>query len=94
MSENTKTLQTTTFLLGIVCFLWIIYDIIKINSDLKSVIFFDTTGKIVGIGYLLIFSFHILALIIFFKCLHNKKKYRVEYCSFDPAYFFIFRANH
>ncbi len=58
MSEKFKVLPTSTFFLGIVCFIWIVYDIVKIYSDLGSVIFFDTSGLIVGIGYLLILLFH------------------------------------
>ena len=58
MSEKFKALPTSTFFLGIVCFIWIVYDIVKIYSDLGSVIFFDTSGLIVGIGYLLILLFH------------------------------------
>jgi len=67
MSEKFKALPTSTFFLRIVCFIWIVYDIVKIYSDLGSVIFFDTSGLIVGIGYLLILLFHILIFRIYFK---------------------------
>ena len=40
MSEKFKALPTSTFFLGIVYFIWIVYDIVKIYSDLGSVIFF------------------------------------------------------
>jgi len=59
MSEKFKALPTPTFFLGIVCLFWIVYDIVMIYSDLGSVIFFDTSGLIVVIGYLLILLFHI-----------------------------------
>ncbi len=67
MIRKFKVLPASTLFLGIVCFIWTIYDIVKIYSDLGSVIFFDTSGLIVGIGYLLILLFHILIFIIYFK---------------------------
>jgi hypothetical protein len=44
MSEKFKPLPVIAFFLGIASLLWIIYDIVKICSDLSSVIFFGTAG--------------------------------------------------
>ncbi len=67
MPANRRTLPTTAFLLGIVCLIWILYDVVKIHSDLGSVLFFDKSGLIVGIGYLFILLFHALMFIVYGK---------------------------
>lgn len=71
MSEKFKVFPATTILLGVLCFLWIVYDIVQIYFDLQSVLFFGTSGLIMGIGYLFILLFHILVLIIYFKYLRH-----------------------
>lgn len=65
MSGENKFLPMIVFLLGFVCLIWIIYDIISIYSDLGSVIHFGTAGLFVGIGYILIIIFHGLVLLIY-----------------------------
>ncbi|MDH4196039.1 MAG: hypothetical protein OEW05_01370 [Candidatus Aminicenantes bacterium] len=67
MAAKSRTLPTTAFLLGILCLIWILYDIVKIHSDLISVIFPRSSGWIVGIGYILILLFHALMFIVYWK---------------------------
>ena len=44
MFQNFETLSTASLYLGSVCLVWIIYDTIKIYTDLSSVIFLYTAG--------------------------------------------------
>jgi len=63
---NNKLIPTIGFFLGIICILWIIYDIIVITFNLPSVIYFGAAGFFVGIGYILIIIFHIYVAGIYF----------------------------
>ena len=74
MSGKSKTLQTFAFFLGIICFLWIIYDFLKICNDLHAVLFSTNTGLIIGIGYLFILSFHALVLVLYFRHFRHQQE--------------------
>ena len=73
MSEKSKIFPTITFYLGIICVLWIIYDIYKIYSDLRSVLFQSPTSLIMIIGYFFILIFHIFVIVIFFRYFKGQK---------------------
>ena len=53
---------TIVFILGLVCLMWIVYDIIKIYTDLGSIIQPWGGGLYIGIGYIFIITFHLLFL--------------------------------
>ncbi len=78
MPAKFKTLPAATFFLGIVCFSWILYDVLKIYSDLRSVIFFGSSGLIVGIGYLFIVLFHALMFIIYLRYFRRHQNPRLR----------------
>ena len=67
MPAKPRTLPMTAFLLGIVCLVWMLYDVLQIHSDLGAVIFRGPSGLIVGIGYLFILLFHGLMFIVYWK---------------------------
>ena len=67
MSGQSKFLPQSSIILGIICLIWIIYDIISIYTNLESVTFLGMAGVIAGIGYLFIFVFHILIIIVYFR---------------------------
>jgi len=73
MLEKSKIFPTFTFYLGIICVLWIIYDIYKIYSDLRSVLFQSPTSLIMLIGYFFILIFHLFVIVLFFRYFKGQK---------------------
>ena len=75
MTKQLKIFPVSVLVLGILCILWIIYDIAQLYIDLGDVIYFHTAGLIMGIGYLLIIIYHIFVFIVWFRYLRYSGNY-------------------
>jgi hypothetical protein len=78
MAKKRTFLQSAISLFGVVSLLWIVFDFFQIALNLESVIYLGRTGFIVGIGYLFILAFHLLALAQCIKNLILKNKLAVS----------------
>ncbi|MEN8194737.1 MAG: hypothetical protein ABFS12_18095 [Bacteroidota bacterium] len=76
MLKEKSKISKTVFILGIICVVWIIVDIVLLLIDLHGVIFFELSGLIVGIGYIFILLFHILFFIYLFNIYRIGQRYK------------------
>ncbi|MFC1485988.1 hypothetical protein ACFL55_03065 [Candidatus Latescibacterota bacterium] len=64
MDKKVRMSLTITLVLGIITFLWLVYDLYQVNQNLPAVLDFAVIGYIMGIGYLFILLFHFTSLFV------------------------------
>jgi hypothetical protein len=76
MTKGIRALAAACLILGILSFLWIVYDLYLIDSDLEGVLF-GSKGAMVGIGYLPILLVHGAAFLLLLMLSSRHRGYSI-----------------
>lgn len=77
MKKQRSPIGLVAVILGLVTFLWLIFHIYQIGTDLPGVLRFDASDPsdyIAGAGYLVMLAFHAVALVFLFKQARTQRR--------------------